>query len=109
MADVIPNLELIALGILRQAKVQPDPVSWLTEKHSAALEEVMGGAVFITSTGSPEGSHSAVERLPADTRLQIYEACLRALETEGLAAEGTLPPPGHIRHADFSSHPCILG
>jgi hypothetical protein len=106
---LITNPTILIQGFLRQAKSQPDPVAWLTEKHAEVLAAVAAGDTFVTSH-SFSGQSGAEERgIPAETLLQIYEACLQQLEVETEEAEGTYKQPGHIRYADFSKHPCTLG
>lgn len=109
MADVSTDPQLLISGFLRRAKAQPDPVSWLNDRHSAAFEAVAAGAVFITGTSSQEGGHTAEEKVPAQLLMQIYEVCLQTLEAEADAAAGVFRGPGSVRYADFSSHPCTLG
>lgn len=84
-------------------------MSWLNDRHRLALDAVASGAVFISSTNSPEGGHTAEEKVPAQTLLQIYEVCLQQLEAEAAAASGVYGGRGSVRYADFSSHPCTLG
>lgn len=109
MAALPTNLELLVSGFLRQAKAKPDGVAWLTQLHSEAFAAVTSGSVFITGTSSAEGGHTAVQEMPAQVLLQIYEVCLQRLEAEDKAAQGIFAAPGTVRHADFSFHPCTLG
>jgi len=103
------NPTILVQSFLRQAKAQPDPAGWLTEKHAEALAAVTAGDTFVTSH-SFNGQSAGEERgIPAETLLQIYEACLQQLEIEAAEAAGTYNQPGHIRFADFSKNPCTLG
>lgn len=101
----IPNSQLLIAGILRQARAQPNPQAWLLAKHTAALEAVMAGDEFITSTTDEAGSNMAERGMTAAQLLELYEAALSLLEAE----TGGASCNGSIRHADFSNYPSTLG
>ena len=103
------NSDLIVSGILRLARQQAAPGDWLSERHQAALEAVMAGDKFCSSTAFQGTSHTAERNLPAATLLALYEAALQIWDAEQAAADSDLSAPGSVRHADFSQHPCTLG
>lgn len=103
------NPTILIQGFLRQAKAQPDPLAWLNEKHAEALAAVTAGDTFVTSHSFSGQSGTEERGIPAETLLQIYEACLQQLEAEVREASGIYEQPGHIRYADFSKQPSTLG
>lgn len=68
--------------MLRVARGMPDPAGYLNGKHKEAMDAVMAGDEYVTST-SFEGQSSAAERgMPAATLLQLYEIALQRYEVE---------------------------
>ena len=85
MASASINSDLLIAGILRRARQQPDPSAWLNERHTEALDAVLAGDQFVTST-SFKGQASAIERgIPATDLLQIYEVAIQRFEASEAA------------------------
>ena len=103
------NADLLISGILRRAKQEENPEQWLTARHGEALDAVMAGDEYVTSTNFEGSSHTAERGLTAATLLAIYESALNLYAQEQAAESGGLATPGSVRHADFSKHPCTLG
>lgn len=103
------NAELLVSGILRRAKLQEDPAAWLNTQHGLALDAVMAGDEYVTSTSFDGASHTAERGLTAVTLLSLYEAALNLFEQETAADDAGMSAPGSVKHADFSKHPCTLG
>jgi hypothetical protein len=103
------NTDLIISGILRFARQQPNALAWLRDQHTAALQAVMAGDEFVTSTSFGGESHTATQGLPAVTLLTLYEGALQIEEAVEAAEAAGETMSGSVRHADFSKHPCTLG
>lgn len=85
MAAASLNSDTLIAAILRQARLKPDPLAWLQERHAEALEAVIAGDQFVTST-SFKGQASAIERgIPAGELLQIYEIAIQRYEADEAA------------------------
>lgn len=87
MASASLNSDLLIAGFLRRARQQPDPLAWLTQKHSDALDAVTAGDEFVTSTSDEGGSATSERGIPAATLLQLYEIALQRYEAD--EASGT--------------------
>lgn len=85
MAAASLNSDTLIAAILRQARLKPDPLAWLQEKHAAALEAVMNGDEFVTTTSDEGGSATSERGIPAATLLQIYEIAIQRYEAEEAA------------------------
>lgn len=109
MATAYLNPELLIAGLLRKARAMPDAVAWLTARHGEAMEAVLAGDEYVTSTTDEGGSNTAERQLPANVLLQLYESALQIYESDAAIAAGTAVANGSVRYADFSSHPCTLG
>jgi hypothetical protein len=76
------NPETLIASILRVARGMPDASAYLAGKHKAALEAVMAGDEYVTSTSDEGGSNTAERGVPAATLLQLYELALQRYEAE---------------------------
>ena len=104
------NSELIIAAVLRKARTQVNPATWLQEQHDEALSAVLAGDQFILSTAFESSSTTAAREIPASVLLQIMESALQQYEAELAAEEEDIArPEGSARWADFSQHPCTLG
>lgn len=103
------NSKLLIGALLRTAREESNPRAWLQERHKAALDAVMRGDEFVSSTAFGGQSATSERSLDAQTLLQLYEAALQLLDEEDAAAGGVYEGPGGIKHADFSQYPSILG
>ena len=82
MASASINSEILITSFLRRARQQPDPLAWLTQKHSEALDAVTAGDEFVTSTSDEGGSATSERGIPAATLLQLYELALQRYEAD---------------------------
>lgn len=87
MAFAPINSDLLIAGILRIARGMPDPIAYLSGKHKEAMDAVMAGDEYVTSTSDEGGSNTAERGMPAATLLQLYELALQRYEAE--QANGT--------------------
>jgi hypothetical protein len=99
------NYDLIISAVLRRARAQNAPREWLLARQGEALDASLAGAQFITSQTDEAGGATAVQGLPVEVLLQIYEAALVLYDSQ----EGAAATAGAVRLSDFSSSPCVLG
>jgi hypothetical protein len=101
------DLQTLASGFLRQARLQTVPAStWLHQLNAKAVTALAAGDAFVIATGFEGGSSSIERRFDAQQLLQVTEICLRTLEAEassGGVADGT------NLHADFSERRSVWG
>lgn len=103
------NSNLVISGLLRAARDTDDPRKWLSDRHKAALDAVMAGDEFVTSSSTEGGGSSAERGMPASMLLQLYEAALQIFDAEESATQAGVSAPGTVRWADFSNFPSTLG
>lgn len=87
MASASINSDLLISAFLVRARQQPDPLAWLTQKHSDALDAVIAGDEFVTSTSDEGGSATSERGIPATTLLQLYQIALDRYQAD--EASGT--------------------
>lgn len=103
------NSNLVIAGLLRSARAKGDPRKWLNDRHEEALEAMIAGDEFVTSSSTEGGGSSAERGMPARVLQELYEAALQIFDDEESATQAGVSAPGTVRWADFSNYPATLG